>query len=98
MAHPTLAENRRRIKDGGFDAVEMGAPATATERRELKTLLAGLGLGLVVQQWTRGDTPEEHVASFAEQLGRAEELEPLFVNSHTGKDHFPLREIGRAHV
>lgn len=92
MAHPTLEDNLRRIKEGGFDAVEMGAPVTAPERRALRATLAGLGLDLVVQQWTRGKTPEDHTRSFAEQLDRAAELEPLFVNSHTGKDHFALRD------
>jgi sugar phosphate isomerase/epimerase len=92
MPHPTLESNLRQIKEGGFDAVEMGAPATTQERRELRAELERIGLGLVVQQWTRGSTPEEHIASFEEQLRRAVELAPLFVNSHTGKDHFPLRE------
>lgn len=92
MADPTLAGNLRRIKEGGFDAVEMGAPATERERDELRAELEGTGLGLVLQQWTRGTTPEEHIASFAEQLGRAVELAPLFVNSHTGKDHFAFED------
>jgi hypothetical protein len=42
----------------------------------------------VVQQWTRGGTPAEHAESFEEQYARAAELAPLFVNSHTGRDHF----------
>jgi len=88
MEQPSLKANLETIKAGGFDGVEMGAPAERSQRLELRSLLADLGLGLIVQQWTGGNSPQEHAASFEEQYNRAVEMEPLFVNSQTGKDFY----------
>lgn len=92
MDRPSLAANLGMIREGGFDAVEMGVPAEAAERRTLRSELDRAGLALVAQQWTAGRTPEEHARSFEEQFRRAADLKPLFVNSHTGKDHFTLEQ------
>jgi sugar phosphate isomerase/epimerase len=85
---PTLEANLSRIREGGFDGVEMGVPEEGGERRELGLLLERLGLELVAQQWTRGASPQEHASSFEQQYRRAAELRPLLVNSHTGRDTF----------
>ena len=92
LALPTLEANLRLIKGGGFDAVETGVPQGAEDREKLRGLLGELGLALVVQQWTRGASPQEHAESFEEQYRRATALRPLFVNSHTGKDYFTTAE------
>ena len=92
MERATLEDNLRMIKEGGFDGVEMGVPQDHAGREELRGLLDQLGLTLVAQQWTQGQSAEEHVRSFEEQYRRSAELSPLFVNSHTGKDHFALEE------
>jgi hypothetical protein len=92
MDKPDLAANLQTIKDGGFDAVEMGVPAAAAERTALQEGLARTGLAFIAQQWTVGATPEEHARSFEEQYRRAADLSPLFVNSHTGKDHYTLEQ------
>lgn len=87
-----IAPAIRLIKDAGFDAVEMGAPANASERKALRTLLDDLGLEIVAQQWTQGKDPEDHVKSFEGQFTRGIELRPLLVNSHTGADYFSAAE------
>lgn len=92
MDRPTLAANLAMIREGGFDAVEMGVPAEASERKALRAELERTGLALVAQQWTAGRTPEEHARSFEEQFRRAVEFKPLLVNSHTGKDWFTLEQ------
>jgi sugar phosphate isomerase/epimerase len=92
MDRPSLDGNLDAIRGGGFDAVEMGVPADAPERRTLRSALARTGLGLIAQQWTAGRTPEEHARSFEEQYRRAVELGPRFVNSHTGRDIFSLEQ------
>ncbi len=78
----------RRMHEAGYDGVEMGVPADQEERRRLRSLLREHQLDFVAQQWTTGPTPEAHAASFEEQYRRAVELEPLLVNSHTGKDSY----------
>lgn len=82
----TLEATLERVKEGGYDGVEMGVPVDPAGCRRLRTVLDDLGLALVAQQWTRGATPEEHARSFEEQYRRGVELNPLLVNSHTGKD------------
>jgi len=92
MPLPTLEANLRRIREGGFEGVEMGVPADGGERRELGILLGRLGLALIAQQWTRGFSAQEHADSFEEQYRRGAGLRPLLVNSHTGKDYFTQEE------
>jgi sugar phosphate isomerase/epimerase len=92
MSLPTLEHNLRRIREGGFEGVEMGVPEEGVQRRELAALLEDLGLSLIAQQWTRGSSPEEQAASFEAQYRRAAELRPLLVNSHSGKDCYSTEE------
>jgi hypothetical protein len=87
---PTLEDSLRKIKRAGFDGVELGVPDRLDQCPPVRKLLDELGLLLIVQQWTRGATPEEHAASFVSQYERAVSLRPLGVNSHTGKDYFSL--------
>jgi len=86
------AEKVRRIKEAGFDGAETGIPADAKERRELGTLLKEAGLMLVAQQYSVGADGAAHARSFEEQYRRAAELRPSFVNSHTGRDIFPMAQ------
>ncbi len=92
LSLPTLEDNLRRIREGGFDGVEMGVPEDGGKRRELGLLLERLGLELIAQQWTVGSSAREHAASFEQQYHRAAELKPLLVNSHTGKDFYTTEE------
>jgi sugar phosphate isomerase/epimerase len=89
---PSLQATLERVKEGGYDGVEMGVPVDASGRKELRRVLDDLGLALVAQQWTQGSSPEEHARSFEEQYRRGVELEPLLVNSHTGKDAWTTAE------
>jgi sugar phosphate isomerase/epimerase len=92
MESPSLAENLRRIKAGGFDGVETSAPRDPAAQKELRGLLDELGLAYIAQMYTQGSTPVEHAQSFAEQYQNAAGLHPLYVNSHTGRDTFSLQE------
>ena len=89
---PTLEATLERVKEGGYDGVEMGVPADSAERRKFRAVLGDLGLALVAQQWTQGAFPEEHARSFEEQYQRGVELNPLLVNSHTGKDSWTTEQ------
>ena len=68
MHLPTLEANLRLIKEAGFDGVEMAAPADLDKRGDLRALLDALELDLVVQQHSRGDTPDEQTKSLLQQL------------------------------
>ena len=88
----SASERLRRAKDAGFDGVETGIPADSRERRELGTLLEGTGMILVAQQYSAGADGAAHARSFEEQYRRAVELRPVMVNSHTGRDIFPMKQ------
>ncbi len=100
MEVPMLEAQLRKVKEGGFDGVEMGAPSGRDERHALRVVLDDLGLDLIVQQWTQGNSPQEHAQSFEEQYMRGIELKPLFINSHSGRDYFTTAEnlviVGKA--
>jgi sugar phosphate isomerase/epimerase len=89
---PSLEQSFKRIKEGGFDGVELGLPDDLQTCALARRLLDECGLAVIAQQWTAGKTAAEHAASFEEQYHRAVTLKPLCVNSHTGCDFFPLKE------
>src|SRR5690348_14910851 len=89
----TLEAKLEKIKAGGFDGVELDVPPDLETCRRARQSLNGLGLAVVAQQWrTGGRTVAEHQAGFEQQYERALVLEPLYLNSHTGCDHFTLEE------
>jgi sugar phosphate isomerase/epimerase len=92
MPGKSLEANLDIGREAGFSGVETGVPADARERARFRSRLDDLGLDLVAQQWTTGADGAAHARSFEEQYRRSVEAKPLFVNSHTGRDIFPLSE------
>ena len=95
MAENNLQANLEKIKEGGYAGVEMGAPATAAERHELKAMLADLDLIYIGQQWSdrfMDCRVEEHISHFTTQYLNNQEMGAVYINSHTGKDHFTLED------
>lgn len=83
----------QRVKDAGFSGIEIGAPADPVLRNELKSALKDYDLVMVGQQWSEGGNfggAKEHIASFEKQFHINVDAGAIFVNSHTGKDHFTL--------
>jgi sugar phosphate isomerase/epimerase len=92
-AIPTLEAQLRKIKAAGFDGVELAVPPDAAACREARQIADDLGLAVIAQQCrTTGRTVAEHTAGFATIFERALLLRPLHVNSHTGRDHFTLKQ------
>ena len=90
---PTLEDKFKRIKAGGFDGVELDVPLEVETCKRARQALEDLGLAVVAQQWrSSGATVAEHTASFEPQYERALLLQPLYLNSHTGRDHFTFEE------
>ena len=89
----TLEAKFQKIKAGGFDGVELDVPLDLATCQQARRVLDDLGLAVIAQQWrTSGQTVAEHTASFEPQYERALALKPLYLNSHTGRDHFTLDE------
>ena len=90
---PTLEDRLKKIKLGGFDGVELDVPLDLETCKRARQTLDELGLEVVAQQWrSSGRTVAEHTASFEQQYERALALRPLYLNSHTGCDHFTPEE------
>jgi sugar phosphate isomerase/epimerase len=56
---------------------------------------SGVAGGPYAGQPQPGPTPEEHLEVFRDQVRGTLEFNPLYVNSHSGKDHFTVDEADR---
>lgn len=79
-----------RVKQAGFDGIEMSLPLDVAQREEWTTRIAAAGLGLIVAQWETvfHSDFEAHRAALEQLLHNACAARPLHVNSHTGKDYY----------
>lgn len=96
MNECSLEANFKKIKEGGFDAIEVRAPFHVDERKEMRDLLEKYDLEFIAQQHSDLFRPkaivQEHIDNSKQQLDNHKELNAVFVNSHTGKDYFTLAE------
>jgi hypothetical protein len=81
-----------KIKDSGFDGVEIGIPFEKEKSKELKRLLDKYKLEVIAHQYQANGNFEEYKKSFSASLLSATEFKPLFVNSHTGKDFWSVEQ------
>jgi sugar phosphate isomerase/epimerase len=82
-----------RIKTAGYDGVEMGVPFDDKQKAILVNLLKEYQLGLIALQWAaNGSTLNKYLASFEAHIRSANDVNPLFINSHTGADYFPYSD------
>ncbi len=88
MAEGSISEQLKRISEAGYDGVEANAPEDPGERNKFGEALRKYSLLFVGQQWTAGKTIDEHKRSFERQIRNNAELNPISVNSHTGKDYY----------
>ncbi len=79
-----------RVKQAGFDGIEMSLPLDAATRADWTDRIAAAGLGLIAQQWETVFHPafDDHRDALQRYLNNACAAQPLFVNSHTGKDFY----------
>ncbi len=80
-----------KAKKAGYQGIETGVPQ-GKDRAKLKKLLKDNGLKLIAGIYTGGHSATEHAESFEAQLADAVSLDPVLVNSHSGKDYFKASE------
>lgn len=82
------------IKEAGYDAVEMGIPNDKQYTDTLKKLLSELNLELIAQQCfhTPNLNAKEYSLKMEQYLHQLASFQPIFINSHTGKDYFTFEE------
>lgn len=88
----TLTEFCKASKDEGYDGVEIWVPRELAQRDEFFDAVAkyNLSYGFLAGNW--GETFEENLDVFQTQLDTACSLKPDFVNCHSGKDFFTIKQ------
>lgn len=82
----------KQLAAENYSAVEVGVPENPDDCEYLRQLANDNGLKIIAQQWTQGTNDLSQIDSFQRQLDIALKLDPIFINSHTGKDWFPLQK------
>lgn len=95
LSHLPVDEFVARVAAAGYDATEIYFPARTESMQEIRASHAAAGLKIIAHIATAGASPTEHRRSLEERYLRAIETGPLFVNSHTGRDHFTFDDSRR---
>lgn len=83
----------KKVKDAGYDGVEMSLPLDTREKREILELLKQENLLLVAQHWeTQTNDFIEHKNEYRKRLENLASGQPMFINSQTGKDFFSFEQ------
>lgn len=77
----------------GYDGIETFVPADGAERQRLRRAIERAGLDCIAHQYEADGDDETCRRQLGENLRRAGDLEPLLVNSHTGRDFWPADRI-----
>lgn len=83
-----------RVKDAGYDGVEMGFPSGDPAKRDLRVAaLKNAGLKLIAQHYeTENADPSAHLTEYQNRLRFLTETEPEFISSQTGRDFFEFED------
>jgi sugar phosphate isomerase/epimerase len=84
-----------KVKKAGYDGVEIGFPFTlsASEKSEIIAGLEEFDLPVIGQHWqTMESNFVEHREVYKKHLYSLAELNPLLINSQTGKDYFTVEQ------
>jgi len=88
-AHLSVRDFMLKVKSAGYDGVEFGFLVGSPLEGDLIKYSKELSLQLVAQQWgAEGNTFSEYKADFQRHLEYLASLNPLFINSQTGKDYY----------
>lgn len=81
-----------RIREAGYDGAELWYPADPVQRRELYAAFEKhrLRMGFLVGSGERSF--EKHLQQFRAALEGAASEKPVYINCHSGRDHFTLEQ------
>nr|WP_121270302.1 sugar phosphate isomerase/epimerase [Pedobacter schmidteae] len=82
-----------RVKKSGYDGVEFSLPHNAVSQANMISAIHDFGLQWIGVHWDT-ITPNfpQHKKEMTERLLTLSAAKPLFITSHTGKDHFSFRQ------
>jgi sugar phosphate isomerase/epimerase len=77
-----------KVKEAGYDGIEVWYPGKKTEQDELFAALKkhDLKVGFLVGGWERDQA--KHFQQFKESVEGAASQKPVYINCHSGRDHF----------
>lgn len=82
-----------KIKNNGYDGVEMGLPLDKQECKDVLSLANDFELKIIAQHYHTDDSNfASHKKNFQRHLYSFAESQPLLINSHTGKDFFSYEQ------
>jgi len=83
----------QRVKNAGYDGVEVSLPYDEQEKNHILQSLQQYGLLLIAQHW---ETVEkdfgQHCQQFEQRLRNLASAKPLFINTQTGKDYYDFEK------
>ena len=82
----------KRVKEVGYDGVEVAISDNQQERQEMLAALQNNKLDFILQALPGSSNPEEHKREFEKILRDFAALKPLFINCQTGKDFFSFED------
>ncbi len=78
-----------KIKAAGYDGVEAGVPFEEDEQSQMKAALEKYELSLIGQYWQSFEKKfDDHITSYIKHLEHIASLNPIKIDSQTGKDYF----------
>ncbi len=81
------------VKDAGYDGVEMSLPFDVKQRTKIISAIEKYGLKLIAQHWETVDFNFDlHLINYQRHLENLASVNPLFINSQTGKDYYSMEE------
>ena len=81
-----------RIKSSGYDGAELWYPAETKQRSEILSAFRehGLQLGFLIGSGERDF--KKHLSQFQSSLEAASAAKPVYINCHSGRDHFSFEQ------
>lgn len=88
----TWEEFASKIKGLGYDGAELWYPSDPAQRKEVLSTFRdhGLRMGFLVGGWERDF--EKHFAQFSSSLEGAAAQKPVYINCHSGRDHYSFEQ------
>ena len=81
------------VKNAGYDGVEMSLPFDTGERRKIMEAINSKNLKLIAQHWETVDNDFDiHLSNYKKRLYNLASVNPLFINSQTGKDYYSFEK------
>lgn len=81
-----------KAKKDGYNGIEVWVPGDEKGRQELVNATQKHGLALGLLGGGGNKDPQKHLAEFKEGMNAGAKLKPVYINCHSGRDHFTYEQ------